>query len=179
MELKRILPPPLVASEQPSEMEWAECESELVRLPGDFKSFLETYGTGCIDGFIWIFNPASKNPNLNLLIQAKKQLSALEDLFRRKVETKAYPLYPETAGLLPFGVTDNGDLLFWRTMGPPDIWSVIVGHSRSPQYEEFETNMTGFISSVLNGTNLVAAFPEDFPSSSPSFKPYTSPNIYE
>jgi hypothetical protein len=81
-------------------------------------------------------------------------------------------LYPEIAGLLPFGITDNGDVLFWKTMGTPENWSVVVGNSRSPEYQEFQISMTSFIASVLNGTKRVAAFPEDFPNSSPSFKPY-------
>jgi len=165
MELKNILPTPLETTEQPSEAEWAECEAKLTRLPPDYKSFLEDYGTGCIDGFIWIFNPSSQNPNLNLLVQVKRQLSALDELIQQKTESKIYPLYPEIAGLLPFGITDNGDVLFWKTMGTP-------GNSRSPEYQEFQISMTSFIASVLNGTKRVAAFPEDFPNSSPSFKPY-------
>jgi hypothetical protein len=172
MDMKRILPPPQEVSDQPTDIDWARCEAELVQLPTDYKSFLANYGTGCIDGFIWIFSPSSKNPNLNLLIQAKKQLSALEELFRQKNEAKVYPLYPEAAGLLPFGITDNGDVLFWKTLGQAEKWSVVVGHSRSPEYEEFETGMLDFVASVLNRSIKAGAFPEDFPSSLPEFKPY-------
>jgi hypothetical protein len=172
IDLRHILAPPHETTERPSEAEWAECEAELTKLPPDYKSFLEDYGTGCIDGFIWIFNPSSQNPNLNLLVQVKRQLSALDELIKQKTEDKIYPLYPEKSGLLPFGITDNGDVLFWKTIGTPENWSVVVGNSRSPEYQEFQSSMTGFIGSVLNGATKVATFPEDFPKSSPSFKPY-------
>jgi hypothetical protein len=168
--LKQILPPPTAPLELPSDAIWAECESELIRMPTDFKEFLESYGTGAIDGFLWIFNPASKNPNLNLVLQVKRQLSALSHLLREKAESRVYAVFPEDGGLLPFGITDNGDVLFWRTLGSPENWSVVVGESRAPEYNEYKRTMTGFLTSILSKQEVVPVFPQDFPNSPPLFE---------
>lgn len=36
-------------------------------LPLDYKKFINKYGTGSINDFIWILNPFSENENLNLI----------------------------------------------------------------------------------------------------------------
>jgi hypothetical protein len=49
-ELNRILRPPIVAFEQPTEPVLAKCEAELVRLPTDYKAFLKTYAPAVLTG---------------------------------------------------------------------------------------------------------------------------------
>ena len=67
--LWQILAAPQRPSEQPSDNDWLEVEDQFGSLPNDFKVFLADYGTGWIDGFLWILDPARRNENLNLQLR--------------------------------------------------------------------------------------------------------------
>jgi hypothetical protein len=108
----------------------------------DNKQYINTYGSGCVGAFIWPLNPFSKNKYLNLNDQVKAQLDALKSLKMTWGDVQVpYPLYPKPGGLLPWGLTDNGDVLYWRTVGLPDNWSTVINEARAPLYEEFEESM--------------------------------------
>src|SRR5947209_4673448 len=128
--LESIIAPPENPQEVPDSTLWQAVETDLTRLPADYKDFVSRYGTGSIDSFIWIFNPASRNPHLNFQQQVRKQLEVLREINERETEP-FIPLFPNSSGVLPFGITDNGDLLFWETNGDPDNWAVGVFEARS------------------------------------------------
>ncbi|MCI0662085.1 MAG: SMI1/KNR4 family protein, partial [Acidobacteria bacterium] len=67
-------------------------------------------------------------------------------------------------GLLPFAMTDNGDVLHWDTLGMPEDWTVIVNEARAPEYDEFESNFTDFLYGILTETVMCSIFPSGFPS---------------
>jgi hypothetical protein len=50
--LAQHLPPPPAPLEVPTKAAWAAAERALAPLPEDYKEFVETYGTGSIDGFL-------------------------------------------------------------------------------------------------------------------------------
>jgi hypothetical protein len=82
-----------------------------------------------------------------------------------------YPLFPEPGGLLPFGIDDNGDGLYWLTTGEPDQWSIVVNESRAPEYEQFDMSVTEFLQEVLSRKTICEIFPSDFPLEEPDFQP--------
>ena len=169
-DLQKIIPPPLAPIET-SGASWQAIEAELgTLLPEDYKSFVEAYGSGRIGGFIWILNPFSERENLNLLNQVPRQLAALKELAKDFSETRPYPLYPVPGGLLPFSITDNGDVLHWRTSGKPCDWGVIVNDARSAHYEIYDVNMASFLVGVLTGKLHCPVFPAAFPPGSPEFE---------
>lgn len=134
--------------------DWEAVEAELsIRLPRDYKWFIEHYGTGCVDSFLWIFNPFSTNENLDLL----RQIDSLSDKYReqkRKLGKRAvpFPIYPEAGGLVPFGITDNGDVFFWRSDSPnPEAWAVVENPVRSAVCEVYERTMIAFLLGVATG----------------------------
>jgi hypothetical protein len=47
-------------------------------------------------------------------------------------------LFPEEGGLLPWGVTDNGDILNWITSDNPEKWSILVYDGRSGDAYEYK-----------------------------------------
>jgi len=157
-------------SDAPHPSAWPSVELELaVRLPDDYKEYIEIYGSGGIDGFLWIFNPFSGNENLNLKRQVVRQRQVLADL-RSQGEALPYDAFPLQGGILPFGVTDNGDVLFWKTERRADDWTVVVNESRSPAWERFDLSMCGFLQGVLAGQVRCNIFPRTFPGPSPLFK---------
>ena len=170
--LINVLTPPSSPLEIPSEDEWRKFQLESTKLPGDYIEFIRKFGTGCIDDFIWIFNPSSKNEDLNLQNQIVKQLDALRGLGFGG-EPIPFSLFPDRGGLLPFGVTDNGDVLFWKTKGDPSAWSIVIGESRSSNYEEYNLGISDFLAAILAAEIASAIFPTDFPSNYPKFIPIT------
>jgi hypothetical protein len=168
--LLTILPAPLNQVEAPKLGDWAAIEEQFGKLPADFKAFLEGYGSGTIDHFIWVLNPVSSNRHLNWVRAKEPILAALREL-REGGEPCPYPLYPEAGGLLPFGKTDNGDALFWQTIGDPNQWPVIVNAARDPSYEKFDCNMTAFLDGILMRRIRCSVFPDGFPSEKHSFTP--------
>lgn len=169
--LLRIMPPP------PSPIEtgarsWLEIETEIgTRLPQDYKEYIEKYGSGRIGDFIAIFNPFSANRHTNILDQIPKQTEILNHFKRTSPSECPYPIFPEAAGLLPFGGTDNGDRLYWVTDGEPDSWWIAVNESRGPTFSEHKCDMTQFLADILTLKTVCAVFPDDFPDGDTSFKP--------
>jgi hypothetical protein len=150
--LRQVVEPPGEPVEGGHRIKWGEIEAELgLQLPNDYKEYIREFGTGSIGGFLWIFNPVSENDNLNLLKQTTAQLPGLRSLRDRDPEYIPYALYPEEAGLLPWGLTDNGDLMLWRMAGPSDEWSVVIKESRGPDIEEFPCGMTEFLRGLVTG----------------------------
>jgi hypothetical protein len=169
--LESVVAPPKQPLEVPSAAEWSTYEGKLgTGFPDDYKRHVERYGSGGFDQFIWIFNPKAKSSYFNLMDQASRILAGEKEL-REKHGASEVPfrLFPEFGGLLPFGITDNGDTLFWKTGGDSNRWTVVVNTVRTARYEEFGRNMTDFLVGVLSGELKCKAFPEDVPSAAPTF----------
>ena len=93
-------------------------------LPPDYKVFINTYGTGSIDSFLWVLNPFSSNKHLNLLDQLSTTLDAFRVFQKDSGVELAYPLYPLKGGLIPWAASDNGDVLFCAVKAnqPNGLW---------------------------------------------------------
>ena len=169
--LLRVIQPTTETVETPERHAWQGVEARIgTALPDDYKAFIERLGTGRIDDFLWVFNPFSDNTHLNLVEQIAPQLENLRVLEKEFNERLPYALFPDPGGLLPFASTDNGDVLFWRTVGTPNHWTVVVNEARAPEYEEFASNMTDFLFNILTRTTVCKTFPEDFPGDDPRFR---------
>ncbi|MET9852224.1 hypothetical protein ABZY57_04630 [Streptomyces sp. NPDC006450] len=67
----------LPAARETSPDDWSEVENHLgSALPGDFKAFLDAYGTGAICGELVVFHPLGSSP---LLILEPADLDELAD----------------------------------------------------------------------------------------------------
>lgn len=169
-DLTAALPAPPAPNEA-SSADWADVEARIgTALPADYKAFVEVYGSGRIGGFVWIFNPFSKRETINLLVQADRQREILRELAQGG-EAMPFPLFPEPGGLLPFGMTDNGDVLHWRTRGSPEEWSIVVNDARSPECSEHAPDLTRFLASVVTRREQCDMFPASFPPQAPAFEP--------
>jgi len=169
-ELYTILPPPANPKEVPSPVELSAFEQKYSPLPDAYKEFIGQYGTGCIDGYIWIYSPIAANSNLSMKDQSSRQLDAIRNALQDD-NRFPYDVSERSGELLPFGITDNGDFLLWRTVGSPNSWSIVVLESRLGAYEEFALSAAEFLVQVLTGKLRASIFPDDFPSSKPQFLP--------
>ena len=160
----RVLRPPATPIENGSAEEWAIIERHIgTELPQDYKDFVNTFGTGYIGAFIWIFNPFARKPTLNLPSQIRVRLDALREIKQQLPGDVSYRLFPEPGGLLPCGATGNGDCLYWLTGDNPDKWPILVNESRGPDWARFNMGVTDFLAGVLRRDIVCNIFPPDFP----------------
>ncbi|SFH72223.1 hypothetical protein SAMN04515618_102128 [Collimonas sp. OK307] len=170
-ELTAVLQPPEVPIEAPSSGGWSEVERRLkTALPQDYKDYVEIFGSGAVSNFLWILNPFSVNPNLNLEQQLKTQTDVLGDL-RNYGEDVPYRCFPQAGGIFPFALSDNGDVLYWLTNGLPAEWTVVVNEARGPEWQHFDLPMTDFVTGVLTKKFSCHIFPSNFPGQFPNFSP--------
>ncbi|MFF4042068.1 SMI1/KNR4 family protein [Streptomyces sp. NPDC001816] len=104
--------------------DWAEVEARLgVRLPGDYKQLVETYGWGEFCDYLYLRTPFGTSP---------------------------YNRLERHDGLLVWGATMDADRLCWRTEADPDEWPVVV-RGRSTGREEFAPGAAGFVEGWVTG----------------------------
>jgi hypothetical protein len=169
--LLTVMPPPMRPAEAPVAEDWRAVEVQLgVALPEDYKHFIQKYGTGKISDFLWIFSPFTTRENLNLHSQIEVQRAVLDEL-RSFGEPIPYDYFPIAGGLLPFGMSANGDVLFWKTCASSEQWPVVVNEARSPSWEVFDIPMAQFIFDILSGKRSSKILPLDSIVESPRFDP--------
>ncbi len=161
-ELYDALPRPQSPFETGSEEAWLRAAGQLgSRPPIDYVYFINSYGTGRINKFLWVFNPFAGNRSLNLVAQMPLILGSIRESRAECPEDYPYPLYFEPGGILPWGVSDDGDYYFWLTGGSPDQWTVVTV-PRHAEVEWFNLPMSLFIARALKGQLKSGAIPEYF-----------------
>ncbi|WP_338605165.1 SMI1/KNR4 family protein [Saccharopolyspora sp. SCSIO 74807] len=172
-QIKSIVPPPAEPSVAVSD--WDQVEGELgLRLPSDYKGLVADYGAGSFDEFLLVLQPYEENSNIDLLTQRSVRLDALRSLSEQG-ESVPFDLEPGNEELLPWGITDNGDVCYWMTEPDkdPDEWTVAVNEERGPHWEQFDGSVTEFLVAVFSRTLAVPIFPSDFPSEESEFEALT------
>jgi hypothetical protein len=168
--LEAVLRPPAAPVE--CQGDWAAVEEALgTPLPTDYKRYVERYGSGCIDRFLWPCNPFSGNRHLRLQDEVRHQLEGLRGTRAKFPDRWSIPLFPEEGGFLPWGKTDNGDCLHWITRGAPEEWTVVVMPAREPERDPHPCGMTDFLAGILTRRIVCPLFPDAFPGHDPSFEP--------
>jgi hypothetical protein len=172
--LRMLLGEPLEPVEAPPQAEWNRLEARLgFALPADYKGYIDRYGSGFVDQFLWVLNPFSSNEHLRFPDSSDRQLSILRWLREQGNETLPYPIHPESGGVLLWAETANGDCFYWLTdEGSPDDWRVTVNESRAPNWHDHPGPMSSLLADLLDGTVTIEFFPYNFPSPSPTFAPF-------
>jgi hypothetical protein len=167
-QLIKILTPPGTPVFVPTEADWLAVEAEVgTALPIDYKHFISTFGPVYIDQFLYIYDPFVKNQYLNFIKASKVQSDVLRELRDDWQEEIPYPIFSESGGLLACGRDDNGNSVFWRTIGTPDQWTIVVNEGRAPEYEEFPIGLTQFLRGILTKEIRCRIYPRGFPSGQP------------
>ncbi|MET9842459.1 hypothetical protein ABZZ01_32475 [Streptomyces virginiae] len=126
--------------------DWAEVENHLgSALPGDFKAFLDAYGTGAICGELVVFHPLGSSPLLNRMRKIHESFGLS---WRRDSDRYPFRFHPASGGLISWGYDYSGDEhFFWPCDPNPDRWKIV-------------TNINGADPEVFDGpfTDFVLAF---------------------
>ncbi|MEL0618662.1 SMI1/KNR4 family protein [Cobetia marina] len=133
-----------------------------VDFPTDFRLFIESYGSGRLFDFLVVFNPGSSDENLNFY----KQLQYIDEDFIY-LKQDAPDLYEFTisissGGVVPFGVTDNGDYIFWliNDIGCPDEWTIAILPCREQELEYLNLSFSDFIYMISDNRLSPKSFPK-------------------
>ena len=170
--LANILRRPAQPTEIPRVAEWTGVEEHLgAVLPEDYTDFVLNFGTGKINDFLIVLNPFSSNQYVNLINRAQTERQSYETLKWEFPQYYVDVVYPAPSGILPFGVTDNGEVLYWRTAGSPEEWTVTVYESRGPKHFDFQGGMATFLAAILTREIECEVLPRSFSASLPSFNP--------
>ncbi len=156
-ELIAVLPRPANPVLVPSHDEFSLLERELAtQLPTDYFEFWRTYGAGAISDFLGVLRPQQRAQFKGFVGHALHWLR----LDAPKPRTNWDP-HPAIGGLIPWGGTDNGDVLCWRTIGEPPEWTVTVLPPRTDVVDDYGLTMTRFLSRWIAGDLVVKSFPTD------------------
>lgn len=160
-ELIKILPPP--SQRDASGVVWGEAEKEIgVQFPKDFKEFVEVYGGGLVDGFVWVLNPFSSNSNISF--EKSKYFIEAYGVMRQEFPLDyVRPTYPEEYSFLPWAVTDNGETFVWVVEGAADSWKVAIHSSDQGEEEIYNWGCVEFLLKLLDGKISSKILPAQFP----------------
>ncbi|MFJ9901370.1 SMI1/KNR4 family protein [Streptomyces sp. NPDC101152] len=127
-ELQALLGEPTRRPSTPDD--WTEVEQHIGSpLPSDFKTFLDTYGSGVISGELVVFHPRGSSP---LLARMRKTHEVFTERRDRALdgggsEHVPYPFRPEPGGLISWGYDYSGDEHFFLPCDPdPNRWKIVT-----------------------------------------------------
>ena len=103
---------------RPDGMDWQRSEQAIDSpLPADYERFMRTYGPGEIAGFLYIEPPVAIDGLQGMSAPSEELLADMESPF---------PAFPRAGGLIYVGGDSDADVIFYRTDGNPDDWTVVV-----------------------------------------------------
>lgn len=157
--LKSVLPAPRKVS--PELTSSRDSIVEGLTIPKEYWEFLKEYGSGVLSSFIWFFHPDTDNTFLRLSDQIERQAQvvhdALHDGFLNLNLDELDLEYP----MIPFAVTDNGDLCCWVNHKDGQI-SISVFDPRGQIGNVYEMSFLMFIYGIVKRDIIPSAFPDDF-----------------
>ncbi|WP_460698423.1 SMI1/KNR4 family protein [Nocardia thraciensis] len=147
-QLRQLVPPPAPAPDT----DWNSVERTIgLRLPADYKEFIDTYGGSRWENYLYVLAPGCPNDSYDLFEWKDWQAEALEGLW--EFEPKPAELTEEGARVIPWATTDNGEMLYWliRPGQGPDDWTVLINEGRGPRWEHVPHTCTQFLAAALTG----------------------------
>ena len=158
-KLKAILKLPEIIYNKGNDQKWIVFQKNYnCKFPSEYKKFIDTYGTGSINDFLWILTPYESNKEINLFHKAEVMRTSynyMKDMFPGDFN---YSIYPEEGGLLPWGYTDNGDELFFDLKNE----FIVVIETRYSDVYKYKMGMVEFLYKLFTKKIKCNAFPDDF-----------------
>ena len=141
---------PVHSAPHESEPAWAASERRLgISFPPEFKDLVDVFGSGPWAGFLHVLSPFADD---ELLFEraALRALGAFHTTRRSSPAAIPFAIFPEPLGLLPWGVTDNGDTLCWLTEGVQ--WPTIILPARGGSWERHDLSVPRLLAAFLDGS---------------------------
>jgi hypothetical protein len=139
-DLRALAPPP---DDPPPAIDF---DAVGTNLPPDYAELAQLYGAGTFDHGIAILVPGHPNRFLDLARQVEEQRSALRYLRDEGVEL---PYEPDE--LLPWGIDEGGNVLWWHADGDPAGWRVVANEARGDEWQSFDGGAVATLVALLSG----------------------------
>jgi hypothetical protein len=151
--LIELMPPPEDAGEQ---IDWRAVEDAWgTSFPDDYRDFMAVYGSGSINGYLFIGAPYDPAPEDHYTMSLT-ELSAVVP-YANEFTDEQQSVYPEPNGLISWMTNSQSDHAFWRVDGNnPGKWSTVVLSRGSVSWLEFDLGMADFLLKLLT-----ADFPKE------------------
>ncbi|WCD84214.1 hypothetical protein KPP03845_100535 [Streptomyces xanthophaeus] len=128
---------------------WEAAEEHLgIALPADYKAFLDLYGPGGFDGFLWIGRPVDG---------AAEEFEQLWPMSGRPCHLDGpglppFPFHPRPGGLIPWGGEEDGAAFYYFLPEEPDPadWRIVV-ETEDGHWHEAPGPFTGFLLGLVEG----------------------------
>jgi len=128
-------------------VDWDAFETSIgLRLPADYKAYIDAYGVGFVNELFRVRHPTTAQGAFNLLLPPEEWDGQDEEEF---LETHlTVPPLPLGIGrnLLMLCADGDGVLLYWDTRADdPDSWTVVLGDDDGDSWTPFDLTMVEFL----------------------------------
>lgn len=98
-KLIKILLPPKFPQKTGGKEQWGKFFGTLgTEFPTDYVKFIESYGTGGIDNFLWILTPFVNDENVNYLGRQKEMINSYIQSKKNFPQYYKHDVYPSSGG---------------------------------------------------------------------------------
>lgn len=157
---------------EPETLEWARptlweaSEAHLgPALPSDYKAFLDLYGPGAVDGYLWLDRPMDGTAEEAERLWPKRGPKEADP------ELLPWPFHPEEGGLIEWGSDEQGNSYFFLALEPdPDDWRIIVQGESGGWFETAGT-FTEFILRCFEWIDRPPFISHRWPGKKPRYHP--------
>ena len=138
----------------PVPVDWTAVEAWLgLRLPDDYKQLADRYGPLDFGEYLWIHVPCVEQDRFDYGDWLRETHRAARIAGRKLSGDERPAVHPESGGLLAWGRSRGGDVLFWDTSvaEDPNRWTVVVRHSRPAAdsgllpFHRYDLTLTGYL----------------------------------
>lgn len=127
-----------------------------VAVPSDYDSFCRTFGSIIFNEFIIPINVRDGAEAETVMTRIIGNYKYFHTEFP---QNHPFPPFPAKYSLIPWGITENGDELFWYKLSEsPDEWQVLAWQSRSDKYWLYPMGAVEFLQRVSKGELHCPAF---------------------
>lgn len=144
-----------------NDYDWKRVEDMFdIQFPSDYKRFIDNYGEGAMNDFLWILSPFSEYENLNTVNKFNEMKDAYEAMKKELPEICEFEFWENGKGLFPWGITDNGDELFWNYT--ENYIDIVIFSSRYADKQVYRSGAVEFLIGLLEKEKKCSIFPDDF-----------------
>jgi len=156
---------------------WEEVEQVFdLEFPADYKQWCAEYPSLVIDEYLTVQNllEASAARDQDLAIEMSGLLRectrAVNGGFRHRAndevitdDAERLTFFPEPCGVLVVGVSDNNELLCWRTTPTSTAWTIVATDNKYWNWWDSGSGFSAALAGILSGRTICPEFAEDFP----------------
>lgn len=143
---------------------WEASEAYLgLTLPSDYKAFLDLYGPGAIDGYLWLDRP------MDGTTEEAERLWPPQGPGERNPDLFPWPFHPEEGGLIWWGSDEQSNSYYFLPLEPdPGDWRIVVQDDCGGWFETAGT-FTDFILRCFDRTDRPPCVARDWPGPNPRY----------